>query len=338
MQAMDLRGFEARSTMPESDIALVEAEEPGFILRRIRLQTARLYAQLRKRYLTPFGQAMGVPTAEGTDPPPVTYTGIPYVGSFELVLSFVVAGAIGVAAFHWSIDGGNTQVSQVDDSVTVTNGGTGYTSAPAVVFGPPDLPWGVQATGTASLTSTSVSSVTVTAQGSGYLFPPSVAFVGGAGAGAAATATLDPLELVTAATVLIPGTGVTAVFPTGTFSTDNVYTSAAPCPEAFLGWLSALVTVDAYQKRGVNPQDPQLVLVVADRDRSLGEVKEAADTKDGLYDLPLNDDAGTATGIAVGGPLGYSEASPYRAFDIERRRGRAADARHFRDDDEREVG
>ena len=74
--------------------------------------------------------------------------------------------------------------------VTITNPGSGYTSAPTVTFqtstggGSP-----VTATGSAVLR-TEVTSVTVTNRGSGYPSPPAVTITGGGGSGATATAIL----------------------------------------------------------------------------------------------------------------------------------------------------
>ena len=74
--------------------------------------------------------------------------------------------------------------------VTITNPGSGYTSAPTVTFmtstggGSPQT-----ATGSAALR-TEVTAVTVTNRGSGYLSPPDVTITGGGGSGATATAIL----------------------------------------------------------------------------------------------------------------------------------------------------
>jgi hypothetical protein len=320
--------------MPPGDVVLLEQMRPGFLAQRIRVWTSWVYARLTKRYRVPFGQQMGIPTATGTNPPsPVTYTGVPSYGSMELVLFFLVGGVLGTAQFAWSIDGGLTKVSTVP-SVDVTAGGTGYTGAPTVVLSPPDLSWGVQATANATVGAGAVTAVTIVDAGSGYLAPPTVSFTGGAGSGAAAVAVLAPQQLVSAAIVTIPGTGVAANLPAGTYSTDNVYQSSSPVPDVVLGWIASLVLVDAYQGRGVNPQDPQISLLVDDKTRTLAEVKEAADTKDGLFDLPLNDDPNQASAIFRGGPLGTSDASPYVGFDRARARARAEDAQGYRGGDE----
>ena len=103
-----------------------------------------------------------------TSPPAVTFSG---------------GGGSGAAA--------NPDVAQRRvTGVTITNPGSGYTSAPTVTFttstggGTP-----VTATGSAVLR-TEVTSVTVTNRGSGYPSPPSVTITGGGGSGATATAIL----------------------------------------------------------------------------------------------------------------------------------------------------
>lgn len=88
---------------------------------------------------------------------------------------------------------------------TVTNAGTGYTSAPTVgITGG----GGTGATGTAVLNGV-VSSVAVDSGGSGYLSVPAVVFTGGGGSGAAATAVLTG-DVVTSIVVTNGGTGYTS--------------------------------------------------------------------------------------------------------------------------------
>lgn len=72
-------------------------------------------------------------------------------------------------------------------AITVTAGGTLYTSTPTVTFtgGNPTT----AATATAVVTSGAVSSVYMTSWGAGYESAPTIGFTGGGGSGAAATAT-----------------------------------------------------------------------------------------------------------------------------------------------------
>ena len=73
-------------------------------------------------------------------------------------------------------------------SVTITNAGSGYTSAPTVAFSAPVA--GTTATGTAVLDGATVASVTITDVGEGYVTAPTVTVTGGGGSAAAATAVL----------------------------------------------------------------------------------------------------------------------------------------------------
>lgn len=76
-------------------------------------------------------------------------------------------------------------------SIEMTNNGTGYTFAPAVVL---QSSSGINAAATAVLgtgnTAGKVVSVIITNAGTGYQTAPTVSFVGGSGTGAAATATI----------------------------------------------------------------------------------------------------------------------------------------------------
>jgi hypothetical protein len=84
-----------------------------------------------------------------------------------------------------------SQVSSAFDGVydvTVTNGGSGYTSAPTVTF--TGGTGGSGAAGVAVLEAGSVVGVIMTNRGAGYTGAPTIGFTGGAGTGAAATANL----------------------------------------------------------------------------------------------------------------------------------------------------
>lgn len=140
--------------------------------------------------------------------------------------------------------------------------------------------------------------------------------------------TFSGTTITTAATVTLGATGLTALFAdSGPYATDNVYQAATPVPEVVLGWLTAMTNVDMYRKRGVNPQDPTIEMVREECERALAELKEAADSKDGLFDLPACEDADSA--ITTGGPLAYSETSPYVWTDIEACNGSREDGFRF---------
>ena len=83
-------------------------------------------------------------------------------------------------------------------TISVTEGGSGYTSDPTVVITPPTYqglgPNGspfVTATATAGRSGNAVNAVTVTNSGEFYTATPLITFTGGAGSDAAATATMD---------------------------------------------------------------------------------------------------------------------------------------------------
>jgi hypothetical protein len=94
-------------------------------------------------------------------------------------------------------------------------------------------------------------------------------------------------------------------------------------PEIVLSWLVRISTLDAYLRRGFDPSSRQDAEIVKAAEAARAEVKEAADAQDGLWDLPLRQDAPGTSGITAGGPLGYAEASPYDWTDrqIEAVRG-----------------
>lgn len=89
-----------------------------------------------------------------------------------------------------------------------------------------------------------------------------------------------------------------------------------PVPEGFKSWIVAIVTAKAFQRYGVDPRDPQYADISSDRKLALDEIKEAADSKDGLFDLPARQDT-ASTGITQGLPLAYSEATPYDWTDVQ---------------------
>lgn len=98
----------------------------------------------------------------------------------------------------------------------------------------------------------------------------------------------------------------------------------APYPEA-LRWNVAHVVVAAlWQKRGYNPGSAQDEIVQTNKTEALAWLKEAADSKDGLVELPLRENT-TAEGVSKGGPLFFAEQSPYAWMRKQSDAGRAED-------------
>ena len=71
--------------------------------------------------------------------------------------------------------------------ISVTNGGSNYTSTPTITIGAPSVPWGIPATAVAVLKDGKVDSIDIVSSGRGYESTPSISFSGGGGAGAAAS-------------------------------------------------------------------------------------------------------------------------------------------------------
>lgn len=99
------------------------------------------------------------------------------------------------------------------------------------------------------------------------------------------------------------------------FDAAGVTNGTNPRPEIVVRWMTQIMTPEAYLARGYNPQDQALETANAMRTEARDAIKEAADAKDGLYDLPLRVDA--ATGGIIGAPLAYSESSPYTWTDVQ---------------------
>jgi hypothetical protein len=92
---------------------------------------------------------------------------------------------------------------------------------------------------------------------------------------------------------------------------------SSPYPIVVLAWLRDLVDLDVYMLRGFNPTSQQDQLVADKAKLAQDEILEAANSETGLFDLPLRQDT-TTSGISKGGPMGYSEASPYAWTDAQR--------------------
>lgn len=102
---------------------------------------------------------------------------------------------------------GATAVATVDNrgvvtGITVTAGGTGYTSAPLVYIR------GVKAKAAATVSGGVVTAVSLTTTGNGYSTAPTVTVVGGGGTGAVVTATTDG-DVITGFTITNAGSGYT---------------------------------------------------------------------------------------------------------------------------------
>ena len=132
-------------------------------------------------------------------------------------------------------------IQAVVDTVTITAGGTGYTTAPLVVFSE-DVD-GSGATATATISGGAVTAVTVTNAGTGYTSAPTVLFAGGTGgSGATATSALKS-GVVTDIIITNPGKNYTSAPAMG--FTGGSPTTTADATAIISNGSSELGTIDS---------------------------------------------------------------------------------------------
>lgn len=85
---------------------------------------------------------------------------------------------------------------------------------------------------------------------------------------------------------------------------------ASPYPEAVTGWLVKLVDPLVLFKSGFRPADETALKITQRETEAREEIKEAANSDEGLFELPLRANT-NQEGVTKGGPFGYSEQSPY---------------------------
>jgi hypothetical protein len=90
-----------------------------------------------------------------------------------------------------------------------------------------------------------------------------------------------------------------------------------PVPAAVQLWLARLVDVRVQLKRGVDATDGEYQDVSKSASDAMSELKEAADSNTGLYDLPL---ASGESLIVRATPMSSSQADPYQWSRIQRSR------------------
>jgi hypothetical protein len=100
-----------------------------------------------------------------------------------------------------------------------------------------------------------------------------------------------------------------------------------PPPRTILRWLVALETQTALNRRGYNPQDPQMERMQARFDQAMADIKEAANSEEALFGLPSGAGPQGDGNVIRGGPLSYTEASPYVSADAQEQQGICEDAR-----------
>lgn len=77
-------------------------------------------------------------------------------------------------------------------------------------------------------------------------------------------------------------------------------------------WVAQILTPEAFDALGVRPSDEIQDRIEERRTQALAQIKEAADSKDGLYELPLKSDSPGTSGIVRPAILSTSDADPYK--------------------------
>ncbi|HEX8838355.1 MAG TPA: hypothetical protein VF748_15535 [Candidatus Acidoferrum sp.] len=159
------------------------------------------------------GGGSGASATATIDPRAVLSLSLTNVGTYNsnhtitpaIAVSFSGGGGSGAAAT--ASLGVNAAGAFFVQSLTLTAGGSGYTSPPTVVFTPnAGLSTFIPASANAPVGNGAVTGLTLTGGGSGYTSTPSVSFSGGGGSGAAAHATVGGTS-VTGITLTNPGHG-----------------------------------------------------------------------------------------------------------------------------------
>jgi len=90
-----------------------------------------------------------------------------------------------------------------------------------------------------------------------------------------------------------------------------------PYPEALRSAVAYCVVYRLYQKRGPNPGSALEEAVLRDYNEAKDWFKEAANSKDGLIELPPREDGDDDKGVVQGGPLCVNDLTPYDAMQAQ---------------------
>jgi phage gp36-like protein len=138
-----------------------------------------------------------------------------------------------------------------------------------------------------------------------------------------------PAEFVDAVEAARPGwiavqLGLASAWIDARLSKRYAVPFAAPVPEIVLAWVTRIVTFEVWQRRGYDPADLSMERAAKDADDARAEVKEAADSNVGMFELPLRQDT-SEVAVMRGGPFYYAESSPYVWADGQAETGRVED-------------
>jgi len=97
-----------------------------------------------------------------------------------------------------------------------------------------------------------------------------------------------------------------------------------PYPLAVVEWCQRIVSVDVWLRRGVSATDQEFQEYKLQAVQAFADIREAADSAEGLFELPLRADTDDGA-VARGFPRVHSEYSPYVWADEQAQLGRSED-------------
>ena len=136
-------------------------------------------------------------------------------------------------------------------------------------------------------------------------------------------AVVDAIELGTPGWLEAQIVGVSARIEARLLKRYGAWTE--PYPEIVKQWIVDIVSFNAWLKRGVKATDETIQAFKDKHDTAYDEMREAADSEVGLFDLPRVVGDTSTSGINRGNTRVYSEQSPYAGFDRQADRGRIED-------------
>ena len=210
----------------------------------------------------------------------------------------------------------NTLFKEVT-SITVTNGGSGYTSTPTVTLEAPSGSNGETATAFATLDGDAVSSITIISGGSQYTETPDVTISGGGGSSGAATASMSPIYYaINSSTPVVSGIttvtlGTNLLSAVGVNSTAYFYQQSKIIASShtfeYVGSGNTIATATP-KRGGVTVQANEVI--TSDGGRVIYTSTDQAGNFRIGDDLQINQETGTISGRSFSKSL-FTEVTPF---------------------------
>ena len=139
----------------------------------------------------------------------VQYTGIVTTAADANSSTFVIAGV----GTNRPYDGQVAYFGQLYyevSKITITNGGSSYTSVPTLTVDAPSTSWGIRAQAVATITNGVVTSVDIVSVGRGYTTTPNITITGGGGSGLTLSLEIKP-KYYAIESATLPSAGISTI-------------------------------------------------------------------------------------------------------------------------------